>query len=84
MVKKAAVTLPGLGKSLPVSGVYSKGASDVPEEEEITTPGDMTWVPCTHALTVKDRFGVCEACRGSGRVLMLVSRLPGRYCIVSD
>ena len=54
------------------------------EEEPITTPGDMQWVPCAHVHTVKSKAGVCEACRGAGRVLILVDRRPGRYCVMAD
>lgn len=53
-------------------------------DEEPTTPGDMQWVPCNHAHTVKSRTGMCEACRGTGRVLILVDRRPGRYSLVMD
>ena len=56
------------------------------EEEPITTPGDMAWVPCDHAYTVKSKAGVCEACRGTGRVLTLINRKEnaGRYYILGD
>ena len=48
------------------------------EHEPTTTPGDMQWVPCDHAYTTKDRAGVCEACRGRGRLLITVPRpAPG-------
>jgi hypothetical protein len=43
--------------------------------EPVTTPGNMTWVPCDHVRSVKDRFGRCESCRGTGRLLILVSQL---------
>jgi len=88
--RKVNTTIPGMGAPRPTSGTYPRScdeadaSDDGQEADEITTPGDMTWVPCTHAQTTKDRFGTCEACRGTGRVLMLVNRLPGRYCIVSD
>lgn len=53
------------------------------DNEPVTTPGDMQWVPCDHSHTVKSRTGVCEACRGLGRVLILVNR-AGRYSFVAD
>jgi excinuclease UvrABC ATPase subunit len=50
--------------------------ADEEDEERITTPGNMTWVPCDHVLSVKDRFGKCEACRGTGRMLIMVDTTP--------
>jgi hypothetical protein len=47
-------------------------------DDPITTPGNMTWVPCDHAHTVKSKTGMCEACRGTGRMLILISELPDR------
>jgi hypothetical protein len=51
------------------------------DREEITTPGQQTWIPCDHLNATKCN-GVCEACRGTGRILTLVG--SGRYALGSE
>lgn len=51
------------------------------DREETTTPGAMCWTPCEHIHSTKLN-GVCEACRGTGRILTLVG--SGRYVLGSE
>jgi len=44
------------------------------DEDEPTTPGEMAWVPCEHLESTKcPTCNVCEACRGTGQVLLPVN-----------
>jgi hypothetical protein len=52
------------------------------DREEITTPGNMQWVPCDHSRSVKRSDGICDACCGSGRILVMVPKSPGKYSFV--